>query len=423
MHSRRTVSARSKSSYISTQKIISSMEKMFTVVPKGTGEAVRSAPLAKQSGTESELNGPNSGQKISNRKRRALNRAKAHSADGNEPPSRFIFSSSPRAVSFSCARNGAQETRPRSPASQPKSRGCNKPSLRAEETGQGREDSPRQRGRTKEGEDRIRPAGSMNRGRGMRAPDGLSPRTLMTEPASHAPRSEESCRAVKKSEDRIRPAGSMSRGRGMRAPDGPGPRTLMTGLASHVPRSEESRRTVKKRAISAEFRLAGLISRDQGMRAPAGLSPPELTAEQATSAPRSEENQLETGAPEHAIFRPAGSMNRARGTPTMIDADPRSAKAATADFSQAPKGENETRRKASDRFLLRIPAEEILISGCEMRAGKSTATLATLGGILGALIREEHNRGSSRKGDPTAVETLGVEARPRKSATPGGGRA
>ena len=105
----------------------------------------------------------------------------------------------------------------------------------------------------------------------------------------------------------------------------------------------------------------------------------------------------------------------------MSDTDPRSAKAATVDFPPVPKGENETRRKANDRSPLRIPAEEILISGREMRAGKSTATLATRGGIIGALIREAHNRGTSGKGDLTAVKTPGTEVRPTASATPGGG--
>ena len=343
------------------------------VVPKGTGEAARSAQREEKVGPKSELNGPNAGQTTSNRQRRKHNRAKAFKADGNKPPPPLFPTFVPLAVSLSCARNGAQETRPpRSPNSRHKSSGYNKLSPSVEEAT--REHSPHQRGRTKEGEARIRPAGSMNRGRGMRAPDG------------------------------------------------PGPRKLTTGAVSHVLRNEESRRTVKKRAFSAEIRLAGLISRGQGMRAPAGLSPRELTAELATSALRSEENQLEMGAPGNANVRLAGSMNRVQGMRTPSGTDPRRAKIATGDLSLAPRSEDETRRKASDRLPLRIPDAEFRISGREMRAGKSTATLATRGGILGTLIREDYNRGSSGKGNPTAVETLGAETRPRESVTPGGGR-
>ena len=220
------------------------MENASQIVPKGTGKAAHSASSSNLPGHKSGPNGPNAGQGArSLRRQKAQQRAEAFKADGSDSPS--VFSPvAPLAVNLLCSRNGAQETRPPSHASPPRSPDCGKRSTTANEAGQGQGDPLRRRGRTKEVE--FRPAGLINRGRGMRAPDGL------------------------------------------------GPRSLMFGPISHVPRSEESR-CRKNRVINAEIRPAGLISRGRGMRAPAGLSPPELTTEQAISTLQSEENPLEMG--------------------------------------------------------------------------------------------------------------------------------
>ena len=165
------------------------MENIQKQGPKGSGEAAHSAPQSNRPEPNSGPNGPNSGRiSRSRRKQKAQERAEAFSANGNASPP-----FSPRCMAkFPRARNGTQETRPRSPASLLKSRDCRRQSPTAEKRILDREDSPRQRGRTKEGgEDLIRPAGSRNRGRGMRAPDGPGPRALTTVPVTHALRSEE----------------------------------------------------------------------------------------------------------------------------------------------------------------------------------------------------------------------------------------
>ena len=175
------------------------------------------ASSSNQPGPKSGPNGPNAGQGVrSLRRQRAQQRAEAFKADGSDSPPSVFSPVAPLAVNLLCSRNGAQETRPPSHASPPRSPDCGKRSMTANEAGQGQGDPLRRRGRTKEVE--IRPAGLIDRDRGMRAPDGLDPRRFMFGPTSHAPR------------------------------------------------SEESRRT-KNRVTSAEFRLAGLISRGQGMRA------------------------------------------------------------------------------------------------------------------------------------------------------------
>ena len=281
--------------------------------------------------------------------RAAAKRAKAFDAKGDDSLPLFPLSPS-RAVKFSCARNGAQETRPRSPASPRKSRNCKKRSQTLEAVGQDRGDPPCRLDRTGEakGEGQIHLAGSI-RDRGMRAPGDIDPRKPMTAQIIPTLRSEGSLATVRV----IHQAGLINHGQGMHA-----------------------------------IHQAGPTNRDQGMQVADGLSPRTPMTETISLALRSEDDSLTVGTPENASARPAGLMNRARGTPSGIDL--RNAKP---EGGKVPPGGREVPLRTRIDFPAPIRAGKLRIPDHAMKGENSTGARTTQ---ATAIVAMQGNCGSPK---------------------------